>query len=107
MAVAADGRFLYISETVSIYLGLSQVSVASPQRDVDEADETERNTSARRLGVRVGDEKRDNDNEKAKANKKQRRGRADATCNFGRKARDSAKVQRRMGEGKVDGREGG
>jgi hypothetical protein len=24
-AVAADGRFLYISETVSIYLGLSQV----------------------------------------------------------------------------------
>lgn len=26
MAVAADGRFLYISETVSIYLGLSQVS---------------------------------------------------------------------------------
>lgn len=28
MAVAADGRFLYISETVSIYLGLSQVSVA-------------------------------------------------------------------------------
>ncbi|KAK0087835.1 hypothetical protein PV325_013925 [Microctonus aethiopoides] len=24
MAVAADGRFLYISETVSIYLGLSQ-----------------------------------------------------------------------------------
>lgn len=27
MAVAADGRFLYISETVSIYLGLSQVSV--------------------------------------------------------------------------------
>lgn len=28
MAVAADGRFLYISETVSIYLGLSQVSAA-------------------------------------------------------------------------------
>jgi len=28
MAVAADGRFLYISETVSIYLGLSQVSSA-------------------------------------------------------------------------------
>lgn len=26
LAVAADGRFLYISETVSIYLGLSQVS---------------------------------------------------------------------------------
>lgn len=26
MALAADGRFLYISETVSIYLGLSQVS---------------------------------------------------------------------------------
>lgn len=25
-ALAADGRFLYISETVSIYLGLSQVS---------------------------------------------------------------------------------
>lgn len=25
LAVAADGRFLYISETVSIYLGLSQV----------------------------------------------------------------------------------
>jgi len=24
-ALAADGRFLYISETVSIYLGLSQV----------------------------------------------------------------------------------
>ncbi|XP_063993258.1 protein trachealess isoform X3 [Diachasmimorpha longicaudata] len=27
MAVAADGRFLYISETVSIYLGLSQVEM--------------------------------------------------------------------------------
>lgn len=27
LAVAADGRFLYISETVSIYLGLSQASV--------------------------------------------------------------------------------
>lgn len=26
-ALAADGRFLYISETVSIYLGLSQVSL--------------------------------------------------------------------------------
>lgn len=26
LALAADGRFLYISETVSIYLGLSQVS---------------------------------------------------------------------------------
>lgn len=26
-ALAADGRFLYISETVSIYLGLSQVSI--------------------------------------------------------------------------------
>lgn len=26
LAIAADGRFLYISETVSIYLGLSQVS---------------------------------------------------------------------------------
>lgn len=25
LALAADGRFLYISETVSIYLGLSQV----------------------------------------------------------------------------------
>lgn len=34
LAVAADGRFLYISETVSIYLGLSQVisvSFPSPQ----------------------------------------------------------------------------
>ncbi|CAO1417573.1 unnamed protein product [Diamesa tonsa] len=28
LAVAADGRFLYISETVSIYLGLSQVEMA-------------------------------------------------------------------------------
>lgn len=28
LSVAADGRFLYISETVSIYLGLSQVSTA-------------------------------------------------------------------------------
>lgn len=27
LAVAADGRFLYISETVSIYLGLSQVNI--------------------------------------------------------------------------------
>lgn len=27
LAVAADGRFLYISETVSIYLGLSQVEM--------------------------------------------------------------------------------
>ena len=26
-ALSADGRFLYISETVSIYLGLSQVSL--------------------------------------------------------------------------------
>lgn len=26
LALAADGRFLYISETVSIYLGLSQAS---------------------------------------------------------------------------------
>lgn len=31
-ALAADGRFLYISETVSIYLGLSQVSDYSKQR---------------------------------------------------------------------------
>lgn len=30
LAVAADGRFLYISETVSIYLGLSQVSLRHP-----------------------------------------------------------------------------
>jgi hypothetical protein len=28
LALAADGRFLYISETVSIYLGLSQVSTS-------------------------------------------------------------------------------
>jgi hypothetical protein len=28
LALAADGRFLYISETVSIYLGLSQVSMS-------------------------------------------------------------------------------
>lgn len=27
LSVAADGRFLYISETVSIYLGLSQVEL--------------------------------------------------------------------------------
>lgn len=27
LALAADGRFLYISETVSIYLGLSQVRI--------------------------------------------------------------------------------
>lgn len=27
LSVAADGRFLYISETVSIYLGLSQVEM--------------------------------------------------------------------------------
>ena len=27
--LATDGRFLYISETVSIYLGLSQVSAVS------------------------------------------------------------------------------
>lgn len=27
LALAADGRFLYISETVSIYLGLSQASI--------------------------------------------------------------------------------
>ncbi|KAJ8950267.1 hypothetical protein NQ318_021121, partial [Aromia moschata] len=27
LAVASDGRFLYISETVSIYLGLSQVEM--------------------------------------------------------------------------------
>lgn len=27
LAIAADGRFLYISETVSIYLGLSQVNI--------------------------------------------------------------------------------
>ena len=26
ISLAADGRFLYISETVSIYLGLSQVN---------------------------------------------------------------------------------
>lgn len=29
LALAADGRFLYISETVSIYLGLSQVSAVT------------------------------------------------------------------------------
>lgn len=73
MAVAADGRFLYISETVSIYLGLSQVSVA--RRGEMSMKPMER------AGMRVRgerrDEKSDNDNEKAKANKKQR-GRADA-----------------------------
>ena len=30
-ALAADGRFLYISETVSIYLGLSQVSIINTE----------------------------------------------------------------------------
>lgn len=34
MAVAADGRFLYISETVSIYLGLSQVNNSEHKLDV-------------------------------------------------------------------------
>ena len=29
ISLAADGRFLYISETVSIYLGLSQVRECS------------------------------------------------------------------------------
>lgn len=75
MAVAADGRFLYISETVSIYLGLSQVSVTPLQRDVDEAGVHEAGTGYR--GCVKG--KSDNDNEKAKANKKQRAN-ANATC---------------------------
>lgn len=62
MAVAADGRFLYISETVSIYLGLSQVSVAR-------CSEISMKPGERARGAW---EKSDNDNEKAKANKKQR-----------------------------------
>jgi hypothetical protein len=33
LALAADGRFLYISETVSIYLGLSQVSPPPKKRN--------------------------------------------------------------------------
>ncbi|MPD00684.1 Protein trachealess [Portunus trituberculatus] len=32
--LAADGRFLYISETVSIYLGLSQVSLLLPECNI-------------------------------------------------------------------------
>lgn len=32
LALAADGRFLYISETVSIYLGLSQVSLTTSMK---------------------------------------------------------------------------
>lgn len=73
MAVAADGRFLYISETVSIYLGLSQVSVAR-------CSEISMKPGGR-ARVRGAWEKSDNDNEKAKANKKQR-GRASVyECN--------------------------
>lgn len=41
LALAADGRFLYISETVSIYLGLSQVSFISKQKFKDQATTSE------------------------------------------------------------------
>lgn len=78
MAVAADGRFLYISETVSIYLGLSQVSVARCSEISMKPGGGETGGRAR---VRGAWEKSDNDNEKAKANKKQR-GRASVyECN--------------------------
>ena len=33
ISLASDGRFLYISETVSIYLGLSQVTKPHPDLD--------------------------------------------------------------------------
>ena len=34
ISLASDGRFLYISETVSIYLGLSQVTKPHPDLDL-------------------------------------------------------------------------
>ena len=34
ISLASDGRFLYISETVSIYLGLSQVTRPHPVLDL-------------------------------------------------------------------------
>ena len=34
ISLASDGRFLYISETVSIYLGLSQVTRPHPGLDL-------------------------------------------------------------------------
>lgn len=34
ISLASDGRFLYISETVSIYLGLSQVTRPHPDLDL-------------------------------------------------------------------------
>ena len=34
ISLASDGRFLYISETVSIYLGLSQVTRLHPDLDL-------------------------------------------------------------------------
>ena len=35
ISLASDGRFLYISETVSIYLGLSQVGFKKEEWNVD------------------------------------------------------------------------
>lgn len=87
MAVAADGRFLYISETVSIYLGLSQVSVA---RCSEISMKPERRVDARGLGVRG--RKVITITRKRKRIKRNAPAYTNATCSISRKARDSRKV---------------
>lgn len=88
MAVAADGRFLYISETVSIYLGLSQVSA---RLVVMAATSMKSETTGAGQGVRKGKvititrkRKRVKSNVGAPN--------ANATCTVSRKARDSRKI---------------
>ncbi|XP_055376711.1 protein trachealess [Condylostylus longicornis] len=50
LAVAADGRFLYISETVSIYLGLSQVEMTGSSI-FDYVHQQDHNEIAEQLGL--------------------------------------------------------
>lgn len=95
MAVAADGRFLYISETVSIYLGLSQVSVTRSSEISMKPDEGERKRErdGRTSGLGVRGRKVITITRKRKRIKSNAGAACtNATCTISRKARDSRKV---------------
>ena len=54
ISLASDGRFLYISETVSIYLGLSQVSFKKDEWNVDRPYDTHGDPFFGKITIEVG-----------------------------------------------------
>lgn len=86
MAVAADGRFLYISETVSIYLGLSQVSAVYRHGADEVGNDRVADQRVHRGKVITITRKR----KQVKSNVGAPN--TNATCTVNRKARDSRKI---------------